>query len=107
MASVAYQFSILLFYAQLTWGTVTLDFMLPSNDLNVIRLQCINDQGFPDPDARFKFRGSTNFIPTNGSQDYLTYIISPETEGFVHCTIGEESSVPVVFAGNLAITKKS
>ena len=97
--------SLLLGCFQLSAATVTLEFILPSpDDQNVIRFQCINDFGFPDPGARFNFRTSTSSMKnlrTDVGQNYRTYTITSEKEGFVFCTIGEESSDPVVFAGEL------
>ena len=88
-------------------GTPTLNFNLRSNDdPNVVRFECINNDGAPDPSARFEFRNSTRDLiaqrDTDASQSYLTYTITKDS--IIRCIVGEEQSNELMFAGKVTMS---
>ena len=103
-------FSVLIFWSSMIHimvsGTPTLDFFLPSNEPpNVIRFECINSNGVPDPTARFEFYNSTRDLITRQDTDinqvYLTYTITEDS--IIRCIVGEQHSEDFMFAGKLII----
>ena len=87
-------------------GIPTLDFYLHSKKFpNVVRFECINNDGEPDPTARFEFRNSTrNLIAQRGtdtSQSYLTYNITEDA--VIRCIVGEEHSNYFIFTGKVTM----
>ena len=85
-------------------GIPTLDFYLPSiEDANVVRFECINDHGEPDPTARFEFYNSTGALITrqDANQSYLTYTITEDA--IIRCIVGQERSQDFMFAGKVSI----
>ena len=85
-------------------GTPILDFYLRSkDDPNVVRFECINNDGEPDPSARFEFRNSTRDLiaqrDTDASQSFLTYTITKDS--IIRCILGEEHSNDFMFAGKV------
>ena len=89
---------LILNHIQLT-PSISLDFSLQSSDNpNIVRLQCINNNGLPDTNARFKI-GIDHSLGTDNGENYLTYIITRNTEAVVLCMIGNQSSTPTAFAG--------
>lgn len=98
MASL--KFLLICSLLQFTCSIIDLDFRLLSDNPNDVGLLCINDNGFPDSNARFKFHNSLGMTfkssQIDTGTDYLTYNL---TEAVILCMIGDESSTPVVFAG--------
>ena len=85
-------------------GTPTLNFNLPSNgDPSVVRFECINNDGQPDPSARFEFRNNTRDLiaqrGTDASQSFLIYTITEDS--IIRCIVGKEHSNELMFAGEL------
>ena len=88
-------------------GTPTLNFNLHSNDdPNVVRFECINNEGEPDPTAKFEFRNSTRDLiaqrGTDASRSYLTYTITKDS--IIRCIVGEEHSNELMFAGKVTMS---
>ena len=85
-----------------------LDFYKPSEKTpNVLRLECIDSGGRANSNARFDFYNSTGALlrdqPADTNRNYLTYNIARDSEAIVRCTVGEEHSGDISFAGNLFV----
>ena len=100
-----------LFIYSLVWcsihvilGIPTLDYYLPSREApNVLRLDCVGDNGVPDTNARFNFYNTSGVLlmeqPTDINEDYLIYDISADLEVNISCEIEGEHSESVMFYG--------
>ena len=85
-------------------GIPTLDHYLPSREVpNVLRLECIADNGVADTNAGFKFYNTSGVLlmeqPTDVNEDYLTYDIAAYFGVNIRCEIQGEHSESVMFYG--------
>ena len=108
--AMASLFTYFLFWGEIhvIFGRPILDFYKPSDEApNVLKLECIDSGGRASSNARFKFYNSTGALlrdqPTDTNRNYLTYNIARDSEAIVRCTIGEEHSGDISFAGNLFV----
>ena len=108
---MAFLFTFLLFC-----GSIHIILCRPSLDFysngaqNELILECIDSGGRASSNARFEFHNSTGALlrdqPTDTNRNYLTYNITRDSEAIVRCTVGDEHSEDIAFAGNLlAIVK--
>ena len=88
-----------------TLSIPTLDYNLPSReDPNSLRLECINDGGQVDRNARFKFYNNMNVLfkerLTDENKIYFMYNIAEDFEALVRCVIEGVHSEAIWFVGN-------
>ena len=99
-----------LFIYTLVWcihviqGIPTLEYYLLSREApNVLRLDCVGDNGVPDTNARFNFYNTSGVLlmeqPTDDNVYYLTYNISADFDVNISCEIQGEHSEFATFYG--------